>query len=142
MKLRGSKKNIRYICKSVVSPSHQIINRIKESLLAIPSSSESLTRESLDHIWQALMATLESNYKELLNISVNVAYAEDAFLRLRLLRAYLSLLQGSPIEEEWKAIQNRISSLETISQESALFYLIVGSLASTSLKEGNERTQA
>jgi hypothetical protein len=43
------------------------------------------------------METLERSYKALLNISINVAYAEDAFLRLRLLRAYLSLSQGSPI---------------------------------------------
>jgi hypothetical protein len=87
------------------------------------------------------METLEKDCKELLNISINVTYAEDAFLRLRLLRVYLSLSQGSPIEEEWKAIQSRISSLETITQESALFYLIVGSLASTCLREGDERTQ-
>lgn len=80
-------------------------------MLSISSSAESLTRESLDLIWQALMETLENRYKDLLNASINVAYAEDAFLRLRLLRVYLSLSQGSPIEEEWKAIQNRISAL-------------------------------
>lgn len=87
------------------------------------------------------MENLEKNNKQLLNISINVIFAEDAFIRLRLLRVYLALSQGGPIEEEWKAIQNRISSLETISQESALFYLIVGSLVTSALKEGNDRTQ-
>lgn len=87
------------------------------------------------------MGSLDKNNKQLLSMSINVIFAEDAFVRLRLLRVYLAFLQGSPLQEEWKVIQDRISSLEIISQESALFYLIVGSLVTSALKDGNDRTQ-
>ena len=73
---------------------------------------------------------------------INVLYVEDFLMRLKLLHFYLSILDGKLMEQEWKEIQDHVSTLELVTPETALFFFTLGGLASTTLKPNIERTQA